>query len=81
MWQSLQPAFTNLPPVEARVMIIESRNDPLIGKRARDALRDCHPRALMMRFANAGHVSAIVETDTYVAAVEAFLEDDDEVLT
>jgi len=76
MWQSLQPAATKLPPVEAPVMIVESKNDPLIGKRARAALRACHPRALLLRFPNAGHVSAIIETETYVVAVEAFLDDD-----
>src|SRR5688572_29800235 len=74
IWQSLQPATTSLPQVAAEVMIIESDNDPLIGNKERAALRTLYPRARLLRFREAGHVSAIVETERYVAAVEEFLD-------
>ena len=57
-----------------RVLIIESDNDPLIGARARAELRARYPGAAVHRFAGAGHISAMVETDAYLAAVSAFLD-------
>jgi pimeloyl-ACP methyl ester carboxylesterase len=74
MWQSLQPEMTRRPPVSAEVMIIESDNDPLIGRRERAALRKLYPQARLLRFRRTGHLSAIVETERYVAAVEEFLD-------
>jgi len=56
------------------VLIIESDNDPLIGAGARKALRTRYPDAALHRFADAGHISAMVETDAYLAAVMAFLD-------
>lgn len=60
--------------VAAPVLIIESDNDPLIGAAARATLRARHPDAAVHRFADAGHISALVETDAYLATVEAFLD-------
>jgi pimeloyl-ACP methyl ester carboxylesterase len=74
LWESLQPPTASRPPVSAPVMIIESDDDPMLAKSARARLRAAYPRATLLRFERAGHVSAIVETDRYVAAVEAFLD-------
>lgn len=60
--------------VTAPVLIVESDTDPLVGARARAALRARYPDAAVQRFADAGHISAMVETDSYLAAVKAFLD-------
>jgi pimeloyl-ACP methyl ester carboxylesterase len=70
------PAVTAAPREDGpTVMIIESDNDPLIGARARQALRDRYPQAEVHCFAGAGHISAMVETEAYLSAVQAFLDD------
>ena len=74
MAQSLEPAFAALPAVAAPVMIVESADDPMIREAARADLRALYPGAKVMRFETAGHVSAMVETERYVAAVEEFLD-------
>jgi pimeloyl-ACP methyl ester carboxylesterase len=74
MAQSLEPAFAALPPVSAPVMIVESADDPMLPEMARADLRGLHDGARILRFESAGHVSAMVETDRYVAAIEAFLD-------
>lgn len=55
------------------VLIIESANDPLIRPAARARLRRRFPAAQVHRFERAGHVSAVVEADTYADLVDGFL--------
>ncbi len=73
--QSLEPPFAARPALgrERPVLIIESANDPLLAERDRAALRALHPRARIVRFETAGHVSAIAEPEAYAAAVADFL--------
>lgn len=74
MAQSLEPSFAALPPVSAPVLIVESADDPMIREGARADLRALYPGAGSLRFETAGHVSPMVETGRYVAAVESFLD-------
>lgn len=74
MRQSLEggagPLSADLP-----VLIIESANDPLLREKDRARLRALYPQARVQRFAEAGHVSALIEPDAYAAAVSGFLEE------
>jgi pimeloyl-ACP methyl ester carboxylesterase len=76
MRESLALAAVTAPPGGAGppVLIIESDNDTLIGARQREALRARHPTAAVHRFAAAGHVSAMVETEACLEVVGAFLD-------
>lgn len=74
MAQSLEPSFAALPPVSAPVMIVESADDPMVPEASRADLRGLYAGARVLRFETAGHVSPIVETERYVAAVEDFLD-------
>ena len=73
--QSLRPPFAALPPVrrDLPVLIIESDGDPLLGERDRAALRARFPRAELVRFDRAGHVSALADPEAYAEAVRGFL--------
>ncbi len=77
MLDSLEAPFASRPPVDPAlpVLIIESANDPLVGARARDALRASLPQAERHSFTGSGHISAMVEPDAYVARVARFLDD------
>jgi len=77
MLDSLEPPFAKLPNVrpDLPVLIIESDNDPLLGAAVRKALRHRYSRAQVQRFPGTGHISAMVETDAYAAAVENFLSE------
>lgn len=73
--QSLRAPFAALPPVASHlpVLIVESADDPLLGARDRAALRARFPRAEIVRFETAGHVSALAEPERLAEAVRAFL--------
>lgn len=75
--QSLEPPFASRPPVRADVpvLIVEGTDDPLLGERDRAALRARFPKARLVRFSGAGHVSPLAEPEAFRAAVEAFLAD------
>jgi pimeloyl-ACP methyl ester carboxylesterase len=72
--QSLTPPFADLPdPPPRPTLIIESDDDPLIGKRGRAALRTAFPHARVLRFPDAGHVSALTAAEAVAEAVQDFL--------
>src|SRR5688500_1592799 len=73
--QSLEPPFATLAPLSDRleVLVIEGADDPLLAERERAALRARHRRARVVRFDQAGHVSALVEPEAFRAAVLSFL--------
>jgi pimeloyl-ACP methyl ester carboxylesterase len=73
MAESLQYA---LPAMRADlpVLIIDSDSDPLVHARARQALRDSYPQAVVQSFPGAGHISAMVEPTAFVKAVRDFLD-------
>ena len=74
--ESVEQPFASLPPVDpaTKILIIESRNDKIVGRAARERLRHCYPTAAFHMFEDAGHVSAIVATDEYLEIVRAFLD-------
>jgi pimeloyl-ACP methyl ester carboxylesterase len=56
------------------ILILESDDDPLVPRRARQALRQTYPGPQVHRFPAAGHISALAETSIYAETVQAFLD-------
>jgi pimeloyl-ACP methyl ester carboxylesterase len=60
----------------ARVLIIESDDDPMIPAEERRRLREAYPRALVCTFAGAGHMIPLLRLEELVGVVKAFLKED-----
>jgi pimeloyl-ACP methyl ester carboxylesterase len=58
------------------ILILESDNDPMVGHKAREALRDVYPQAQVHVFYGTGHASSILRTDEYTEVVRDFLQPD-----
>ncbi|MGQ0660695.1 alpha/beta fold hydrolase [Sphingosinicella sp.] len=74
MAESLRPRTDSVSGDLPPTLIIDSDNDPIIGARARAALRAAHPQAEHRSFAGAGHSSATIETGAFLATVREFLD-------
>ena len=62
-----------LRPMAVPVLIIESDDDPLIPKRARDRLKRKYPEAEQIVMQGAGHAAHMFDPSAFAAAIDRFL--------
>jgi pimeloyl-ACP methyl ester carboxylesterase len=66
-------APSDLGRLDGKILIIESDDDPAIRAPERAHLRAMYPGAEVRTFQGTGHVTALVQPDEFVSAVEGFL--------
>ncbi len=70
----------HLPAVEAdwtgRVLIVESKNDPVIDAAERGRLRAAYPHALVCTFEDAGHMIPLLRQDALIEVMRAFMREE-----
>jgi pimeloyl-ACP methyl ester carboxylesterase len=64
----------DLARLDGRILIIESDDDPAIRPPERAHLRAMYPGAEVRTFHGTGHITALVQPDEFVGAVNGFLE-------